>query len=164
VAVVPLSPVEPHADLALMPWTRNENGALTGLKTTAYADNVLALDHARRRGAGEALFANTQGNLCEGTGSNIFVVLDGDLLTPPLSAGPLAGITRELVLEWAGGTETDIAMADLERVSEAFLTSSGRDVQPIRAIDGRELPAAPGPVTRKTMDVFVERGASDMDP
>lgn len=164
VAVGPLSPVAPYVDLAVMPWTRNENGALTGLKTTSYADNVLALDHARRRGAGEALFANTAGNLCEGTGSNVFVVLDGALLTPPLSAGPLAGITRELVLEWAGGAETDIAMADLERVSEAFLTSSGRDVQPIRAIDGQELPAAPGPVTRKTMDVFVERGASDMDP
>ncbi|QBI53688.1 aminotransferase class IV [Streptomonospora litoralis] len=164
VAVGPLTPAAPTVDVAVVPWTRNENGALAGLKTTSYAENVLALDHARRRGAGEAVFANTAGNLCEGTGSNVFVVLDGDLVTPPLSAGPLAGITRELVLEWAGGTEADIAMSDLERVSEAFLTSSGRDVQPIRAVDGRELPAAPGPVTRKTMDVFTERGASDIDP
>ncbi|KII00188.1 class IV aminotransferase [Streptomonospora alba] len=164
VAVGPLSRPTPTVDVAVTPWTRNENGPLTGLKTTSYAENVLSLDYARRRGAGEAILANTAGNLCEGTGSNVFAVLDGELRTPPLSAGPLAGITRELVLEWAGGAETDIAMTDLDRVSEAFLTSSGRDVQPIRAIDGRELPAAPGPVTRKTMDVFVERGASDIDP
>lgn len=164
VAVGPLSTPAESADVAVVPWTRNENGALAGLKTTSYAENVLALAHARRRGAGEAVFANTAGNLCEGTGTNIFVVLDGALLTPPLSAGPLAGVTRELVLEWAGGTETDIAMPDLDRVSEAFLTSSGRDVQPIRAIDGRELPAAPGPVTSKTVNVFFERAASDIDP
>ncbi|MFD0773244.1 aminotransferase class IV [Streptomonospora algeriensis] len=164
VAVGPLSRPTPTVDVAVTPWTRNENGALAGLKTTSYAENVLSLDYARRRQAGEAVLANTAGNLCEATGSNVFVVLDGELLTPPLSAGPLAGITRELVLEWAGGAEADIPMSDLDRISEAFLTSSGRDVQPIRAIDGRELPAAPGPVTRKTMDVFVDRGASDIDP
>ncbi|GAA4889610.1 aminotransferase class IV [Streptomonospora salina] len=164
VAVGPLKRPAPTVDVAVPPWTRNENGPLTGLKTTSYAENVVSLDYARRNAAGEALLANTAGDLCEGTGSNVFVVLDGELLTPPLSAGPLAGITRELVLEWAGGTETDIRMTDLDRVSEAFLTSSGRDVQPIRAIDGRRLPAAPGPVTRTAMDVFVERGASDIDP
>ncbi|MBV2364107.1 aminotransferase class IV [Streptomonospora nanhaiensis] len=164
VAVGPLGPIAPVVDVAVVPWTRNENGALTGMKTTSYAENVVALDYAKQRGAGEAVFANTAGNLCEGTGSNVFVVLDGALLTPPLSAGPLAGITRELVLEWAGGQEADIPMAALDDVSEAFLTSSGRDVQPIRAIDGRVLPAAPGPVTRRAMEVFAERGAADMDP
>ncbi|WP_067964190.1 aminotransferase class IV [Nocardiopsis trehalosi] len=164
VAIAPFPPIAPTADVAVVPWTRNENGALTGMKTTSYADNVRALGYAKERGAGEAIFANTAGNLCEGTGSNIFLVLDGRLVTPPLSAGPLAGITRELVLEWAGGEEVDIPMSALADASEAFLTSTGRDVQPIRAVDGRELPAAPGPVTRKTMEVFVERGASDMDP
>lgn len=164
VAVSEFPAPDPWVDVAVVPWTRNENGALAGLKTTSYAENVLARHYAAERGAGEALFANTAGNLCEGTGSNIFVVLDGTLLTPPLSAGPLAGITRELVLEWCGGGEADVSMSELPRVSEAFLAGSGRDVQPVRAVDGRALPQAPGPVTRKVMAVFAERSAADLDP
>ncbi|RCV51044.1 aminotransferase class IV [Marinitenerispora sediminis] len=164
VAVAPFPTPAASVDVTVVPWTRNENGALAGLKTTSYAENVLALDYARRRGGGEAIFANTAGNLCEGTGSNIFVVAGGRLVTPPLSAGPLAGITRELVLEWCGGEEADLPMSALPDVTEAFLTSTGRDVQPIRAIDGRALPEAPGPVTRKAMAVFAERGAADLDP
>lgn len=164
VAVGPFARPAPTVDVAVVPWSRNEKGALSGLKTTSYAENVLALDHARRRGAGEAIFANTAGNLCEGTGSNVFVVLDGRLVTPPLSAGPLAGITRELVLEWVGGVEEDVPMAALSEATEAFLTSTGRDVQPIRAVDGRALPEAPGPVTAEAMRVFAERSAADMDP
>lgn len=62
-----------------VPWTRNERGALTGLKTTSYAENVVALARAREQGASEALFGNTVGQLCEGTGSNVFVVLDGEI-------------------------------------------------------------------------------------
>ncbi|GLU48084.1 aminotransferase class IV [Nocardiopsis ansamitocini] len=151
-------------DLAVPPWARNENGALTGLKTTSYAENVLALEYAHGRGAGEALFANTAGNLCEGTGSNIFVVSEGRLITPPLSAGPLAGITRELVLEWFGAEEADLSMALLPTVTEAFLTSTGRDVQPVRAIDGHVLSEAPGPLTSKAAAVFAERSAADLDP
>ncbi|MFW5417127.1 aminotransferase class IV family protein [Nocardiopsis sp. CNT-189] len=164
VAAAPMPPMAPSTGVAVVPWTRNENGELAGLKTTSYAGNVRALAYAKERGGSEAIFANTAGNLCEGTGSNIFLVVRGHLVTPPLSAGPLAGITRELVLEWAGGEETDLPMSALEEASEAFLTSTGRDVQPISAVDGRALPAAPGPVTRKTMEVFAERSASDMDP
>ncbi|MFC7330205.1 aminotransferase class IV [Marinactinospora rubrisoli] len=164
VAVAPFPVPAPAVDVTVVPWTRNENGALAGLKTTSYAENVLALDYARRRGGSEAIFGNTAGNLCEGTGSNIFVVTGGRLVTPPLSAGPLAGITRELVLEWCGGDEADVPMSALPEVTEAFLTSTGRDVQPIRAIDGHVLPEAPGPVTRKAMAGFAERGAADLDP
>ena len=83
-----------------MPWTRNERSATAGLKTTSYAENVVALAHAKERGGIEAVFANTRGELCEGTGTNVFVVVDGELLTPPLESGCLAGITRELTLEW----------------------------------------------------------------
>ncbi|MDS1269588.1 aminotransferase class IV [Lipingzhangella sp. LS1_29] len=164
VALADFPQIAPSADMWVVPWTRNERGALTGLKTTSYADNVLALDYAKQRGSAEAIFANTAGNLCEGTGSNIFVVLDDELRTPPLSAGPLAGITRELVLEWCGGDEVDIPMGELPRATEAFRTSTGCDVQPIRAIDGVPLPAAPGPVTAKAMTVFAERSAGDLDP
>ncbi len=76
-----------------VPWTRNERGALTGLKTTSYAENVVALARAREQGASEALFANTIGQLCEGTGSNVFVVLDEqEVRTPP--SPPLSPASR----------------------------------------------------------------------
>ncbi|MFB7908702.1 aminotransferase class IV [Kitasatospora sp. NPDC056076] len=147
------------ADVAVVPWPRCENGALVGLKTTSYGENVKALDHARQRGAGEAVFANLAGNLCEGTGSNVFVVVDGRLTTPPLSSGCLAGITRELVLEWSGGEEADLPIEQFAHCEEAFLTSTTRDVQPIRLVDGKALPAAPGPVTSRVRETFAERSA-----
>ena len=79
--------------VATVPWTRNERSAVAGVKTTSYAENVMALREAHSRGAHEALFANTQGMLCEGTGSNVLVGIDGVLVTPPLSSGCLAGRT-----------------------------------------------------------------------
>src|SRR5436190_1852231 len=120
------------ADVITVPWPRNERGALAGLKTTSYAENVVARERARAAGAEEALFANTVGNLCEGTGSNVFVGRNGQLLTPPLASGCLAGVTRELLLELALPiVESDVAMTALPDVDEAFLTSSTRDVQTI---------------------------------
>ncbi|WP_282693607.1 aminodeoxychorismate lyase [Streptomyces sp. CC208A] len=147
-----------------VPWTRNERGALTGLKTTSYAENVVALARARERGASEALFANTVGQLCEGTGSNVFVVLDGRIHTPPVSSGCLAGITRALAVEWTGAAETDLPLEVLESAEEIFLTSTLRDVQAVHRVDGRELAGAPGPVTAKAMRIFEERAAADRDP
>ncbi|MFJ5831124.1 aminotransferase class IV [Streptomyces sp. NPDC093089] len=147
-----------------VPWTRNERGALTGLKTTSYAENVVALARAREQGASEALFANTVGQLCEGTGSNVFVVVDGRILTPPVSSGCLAGITRALAVEWTGAEETDLPMDVLETAEEVFLTSTLRDVQGVHRVDGREFTPAPGPVTAKAMRIFDERAARDRDP
>ncbi|SED76807.1 aminotransferase class IV [Streptomyces sp. TLI_105] len=147
-----------------VPWTRNERGALTGLKTTSYAENVVALARAREQGASEALFANTVGQLCEGTGSNVFVVVDGRILTPPVSSGCLAGITRALAVEWTGAQETDLPLEVLESADEIFLTSTLRDVQAVHRVDGRELAGAPGPVTAKAMRVFDERAAGNRDP
>ncbi|MFD5326933.1 aminotransferase class IV [Streptomyces sp. NPDC127092] len=147
-----------------VPWTRNERGALTGLKTTSYAENVVALARAHERGASEALFANTAGRLCEGTGSNVFVVVDGRILTPPVSSGCLAGITRALAVEWTGAEEADLPMDVLESADEIFLTSTLRDVQAVHRVDERELAAAPGPVTAKAMRIFEERAARDRDP
>lgn len=147
-----------------VPWTRNERGALTGLKTTSYAENVVALARAREQGASEALFANTVGQLCEGTGSNVFVVLDGEIHTPPVASGCLAGITRELAVEWTGAHETDLPLDVLDRADEVFLTSTLRDVQAVHRVDARQLPVAPGPVTTKAMRVFDERAADDLDP
>ncbi|MEU2622760.1 aminodeoxychorismate lyase [Streptomyces sp. NPDC007157] len=147
-----------------VPWTRNERGAVTGLKTTSYAENVLALARAHEHGASEALFANTVGQLCEGTGSNVFVVLDGEIHTPPVASGCLAGITRALTVEWAGAKETDLPLDVLERADEVFLTSTLRDVQAVHRVDDRALPGAPGPVTAKAMRIFDERSGEDLDP
>ncbi|MFJ6707515.1 MULTISPECIES: aminotransferase class IV [unclassified Streptomyces] len=147
-----------------LPWTRNERGAVTGLKTTSYAENVVALARARQHGASEALFANTVGRLCEGTGSNVFVVLDGEIHTPPLASGCLDGITRALAVEWTGAKETDLPLDVLERADEVFLTSTLRDVQAVHRVDDRELPGTPGPVTAKAMRIFDERSGHDLDP
>ncbi len=164
VALGELRQVEPVADVVTVPWVRNERGALSGLKTTSYAENVRAFAYARERGASEAIFANTAGNLCEGAGTNVFLAAQGRLVTPPLSAGCLAGVTRALVLEWCGADEWDVPLSALAEADEAFLTSTTRNVQPIRAVDGRALPAAPGPLTRKAAAVFTERAAENPDP
>jgi len=147
-----------------VPWTRNERGALAGLKTTSYAENVVALARAHQHGASEALFANTVGQLCEGTGSNVFIVLDGEIHTPPVTSGCLAGITRALTVEWTGAKETDLPLDVLERADEVFLTSSLRDVQAVHLLDDRQLPGVAGPVTAKAMRVFDERSGDDLDP
>ncbi|MCC4315829.1 aminotransferase class IV [Streptomyces malaysiensis] len=147
-----------------VPWARNERGALTGLKTTSYGENVIALARAHEHGATEALFGNTVGALCEGTGTNVFVVLDGQLHTPPLSSGCLAGITRALVLEWVGAKETDLPLEALRGAEEVFLTSTTRDVQAVHRVDEHTLPGAPGPVTAEALRIFIERAAADIDP
>lgn len=146
-----------------VPWTRNENAPTAGLKTTSYADNVVMLAHAARHGASEALLADTAGRLCEGTGSNVFVVLDGRILTPSPATGCLAGITRALILEWLDAEERDLPLAVLAEADEVFLTSSLRDVQGVHRIDDRLL-TGPGPVTRKAIEIFTARAAADIDP
>jgi branched-chain amino acid aminotransferase len=164
VALGELKPPAPSVDVTTVPWPRNERGALSGLKTTSYGENVRALAYAAGHGGSEAIFANTAANLCEGTGTNVFVVIGGRLLTPPLSAGCLAGVTRALVIEWSGAVEEDVPLAALASAEEAFLSGTTRDVQPIRRVDGEELAAAPGPVTRKVADVFAMRAAESPDP
>jgi len=165
VAVAPMAPWGPTCDVAIVEWTRNETGATAGLKTISYAENVIALRAAHTRGADEAIFANTQGNLCEGTGSNVFLDVDGQLVTPPLSSGCLAGVTRELLLENCPGLiEAEIPSAALAGAKEAFLTSTSRDVHPVRTVDGRPLAAAPGPLTRQAMASFAGIVERTMDP
>lgn len=151
-------------DVVTVPWPRNERGALVGLKTTSYGENVRALAYAAERGGSEAIFFNTVGQLCEGTGTNVFVVIGGRLLTPPLASGCLAGVTRALVIEWAGAEEEELPAGALAGAEEAFLSGTTRDVQPIRNVDGVPLPAAPGPITRKAAEIFAQRSAESPDP
>ena len=164
VAVGPPTAWPTTTEVAIVPWPRNERGALSGLKTVSYGENVVALAHARERGAGEAVFGNLAGNLCEGTGTNVFVGVGGRLLTPPLSSGCLAGVTRELLFELVEVIEEDLPLDALGAADEAFLTSSTREVQPIRVVDGRPLPAAPGPLSEAAARALAELVARDLDP
>lgn len=183
---VPRPPRE--TTVAVVPWARNDVGALAGLKTTSYADNVVALAAAKRLGATEALMPNTAGHLCEGTGSNVFIVLDGVVMTPSLRSGPLAGVTRELAIEWLREEGVDVVedhlpMSILDDADEVWITSSVRDVcavsrievtGPATTLGGTTLPAppvtarvlgdGPGPVARLAQDLFARRCAEDMDP
>ena len=151
-------------DVAVVPWPRNERGALAGLKTTSYGENVVALAFAHEQGAGEAIFANLRGALCEGTGSNVVVAAGGRLVTPSLRSGCLAGVTRAIVIEACGVVEDDLPLSALALAPEAFLTSTTREVQPIRAVDGRLLASAPGPLTTAAAVAFSSLAASTPDP
>ena len=163
IAVSSMKPWPESAAVITVPWPRNERSPLAGIKSTSYAENVLALARAHEHGAGEALMPDTQGRLCEGTGSNVFVVMGDLLLTPTLSTGCLPGVTRDLVLEWTDAIEDDIALEALEEADEVFITSSTRDVQPVHRVDSRSL-AAPGPVTARVRGEFGRRSRADVDP
>jgi branched-chain amino acid aminotransferase len=169
IAATPPAPRAEAIAVAVAPWPRNERGALAGFKTISYGENVRALAYARAHGAGEAIFANTVGNLCEGTGTNTFLVQDGILLTPPEAAGCLLGVTRGLVLEVAAeigveAREVDVAVGALREADEAFVTSTTRRLQPISAVDGQALPSVPGPVTQRLTDAFLALEARTLDP
>ncbi|MGH9040544.1 MAG: aminotransferase class IV [Acidimicrobiia bacterium] len=164
-----LAPWAETVAVATVEWPRNERGALAGLKTISYGENVRALAHAAELGAGEAIFANTRGDLCEGTGTNVFVVTGGRLRTPPAASGCLLGVTRALVLEVAAElgidtAEDDLPLSALATADEAFLTSSTREVQAISAVDGTPLPDAPGPVTDELAAAFSALVARSLDP
>ncbi len=168
VTAAPSSPPDGPVAVTVVPWTRNERSAVAGLKTTSYAENVAALAYAHRHGGAEAIFANTRDELCEGTGSNVFVVVGDEVLTPPLDSGCLAGVTRELTIQWgraAGLTvrEETLPLGVLDSCDEAFLTSSTRDVLAIARIGGRALPA-PGPVTAAVARAFAAGASDGMDP
>ena len=165
----PATPWPPTVDVVIVPWSRNERGAVAGLKTTSYAENVRALAYAHERGAGEAIFLNTRGEVCEATGSNLFVIQGGVVQTPHADAGCLLGVTRALVLELCAehgmpAEEVVLGPAALGDADEAFLTSSTREVQPIGRVDGRALPAAPGPTSDKLGALLTELIAHVPDP
>ncbi|MEX2100861.1 MAG: aminotransferase class IV [Acidimicrobiia bacterium] len=155
--------------VVVVPWARNERSAVAGLKTISYAENVRALAYAHERGAGEAVFPNTRGDLCEATGSNVFLVRDNGVVTPPAESGCLLGVTRALVLELCADLgiefgEPALPISALGEADEAFLTSTIREIQPISAVDAHDLPRAPGPVTLQLTEAFAALVARDLDP
>jgi branched-chain amino acid aminotransferase len=164
--------VKPHQDfpdahytegveVALVDVRRNHPRALDpAIKSSNLLNNVLAVREAQSRGAEEAVLLNQAGHLAEGASTNVFVVRAGKLRTPPLATGILAGITREVVLELAAGLSIDageetLGAEDLRKADEAFLTSSTREIVPIRSVDGQPVgDGRPGTVTRRLLEAF----------
>lgn len=149
--------------LAVCPWTRNPGGALAGIKSASWAENAMALAWARENGADEPLFLTPDGRVCESATSNVFLVREGKLATPALSAGCLPGVCRAVVLDLCAEhgisyEEYDINTADLRAADGIFLTSSLRGVVPVRAFDGTATPADP---LTKRLRGMVRNAASD---
>jgi branched-chain amino acid aminotransferase len=142
---------------------RNHPRALDpAIKSSNLLNNILAVREAKARGAVEPVLLNHEGLVAEGASTNVFVARAGALATPPLSAGILAGITREVVLELAAGLgiavgEQPLHLDDLLGADEAFLTSTTREVVPVRQVDERLIgEGRPGPLTRRLMRAFRE--------
>ncbi len=145
VTAEPIASINPTASVLVVPFTRNPRSATAGIKTTSYAENSLALRYVRQRRYDEAIMADTEGHLCEAATSNVFILLEGRLLTPPLSTGCLPGVTRGLVLAAARRKgievlEEKVAVTALERSEGAFLTSSLRELQPVVRVGETDIP------------------------
>ncbi|MDP8969353.1 MAG: branched-chain amino acid transaminase [Actinomycetota bacterium] len=132
-----------------------------------YINSSLAKVEALKAGYDEAILLNEHGNVAEGSGENVFVVREGVLLTPPLTAGILKGITRDAIIRFAGDLDIPFAESDLQRhdlylADEAFYTGTAAEVVPIRSVDDREI-GAPGPITKQLQDLFfaVVKGKDD---
>jgi branched-chain amino acid aminotransferase len=140
---------------------RNLHSALNpAIKSLNYLNTILAKIEANNAGCEEAILLNADGYVAECTGDNLFIVKAGQLLTPPLAAGALHGITRGVVLELAPQAglrvgEPNLTRYDLFNADECFLTGTGAEVVPIVKIDGRVIGSGkPGPVTRKLVEQY----------
>jgi branched-chain amino acid aminotransferase len=147
--------------VAIVDIIRNHPGSVNPMiKSNNLMNNALAMQEALRRGAFEGVMRNYRGELTECTTANLFIVKNGSVLTPPLDAGILPGITREFIIEIGHTAGLDLREAvlldaDLYGADEAFLTSTTREAVPIVTVDGRTIGTGqPGPVTLKLLDEF----------
>ena len=130
------------------------------VKSLNYLNNILAKIEATDVGVEEAVMLNYEGYVTECTADNIFIVRDGKLLTPPLNAGFLEGITRDCVLELAGESgieadQTNLLLEDLYAADECFLTGTGAEIMPVIKVDGRVIGSGePGPITKGLIESF----------
>jgi branched-chain amino acid aminotransferase len=148
-------------DIVTVPTTRNLHSALNpAIKSLNYLNNIMAKIEANNAGCEEAVMLNAEGFVAECTGDNIFIVKEGQLLTPPLAAGALYGITRRVVMELATTadlkvSESDLTRYDLFNANECFLTGTAAELMPVVKIDGRVIGAGtPGPVTGNLMTEY----------
>ena len=151
---------------------RSRHSSLSGIKSSNYLISVLARREIALEGLDEAILLNEDGNITEGSTSNVFFIKSSGLVTPPLESGILPGITRALVMEIAGTlgisvTEDNITLADLPQFQEAFLTASTMEIMPVVAIqeqDGKENTfgsGEPGEITKRLMAAYKERVAKE---
>jgi branched-chain amino acid aminotransferase len=140
---------------------RNHPRALDpAIKSCNLINNILAVQEAQAKGAFEPIMLNEIGEIAESASANVFLVKDGTLLTPPLDAGILPGVTRHLVLELARGLalplrEEPVAVKDLLAADEVFITSTLKEVLPVATIDGRPVGSGrPGPVTLRLLEAI----------
>ena len=158
-----------------VPWRRNEYSPLAGVKTTSSGENALMFAHAASRGADEAILGNGQGELCEAISANVFVEVDGEILTPPLASGCLPGIARALALEWgaAQGLPVRVALSGELRYDDVLariagragalaVTSVTRGVQQVTVLDGAGVHS--GPLLGSLSALWEERANADADP
>jgi len=148
-------------ELTVMPHGRHAASPLAGTKVTAWLNNVWHLEQARRRGFEEALLLNEREEVSECTAANIFCVIGGTLTTPPPASGCLLGVTREVLLEIApkAGIRTiqrALPLPELLSADEVFITSTTRNVQPVRRIDDVSFSQAPGPLTERLSRLLSE--------
>ena len=177
ISVSEQAPWPESTKVLLVPWTRNENSPLAGLKTTSYAENVFALAAAKSHGFSEAIYCDTSGRLCEGTGSNIFFVKDGQVITPSEESGLLRGITRDLVIEFSQNAEFEVVERDVNpkelwTADEVFITSSTRDIHPVselarldsmsKVVDRKQNER--GTITEKLSEIFITNRAENLNP
>jgi branched-chain amino acid aminotransferase len=137
---------------------RNEYSPLSRIKSTNYLDSILARDEAQRHGADDALLLNTAGHIAEATAANLFIVTQGQMLTPPLSDGPLEGTMREEVISAAAVRERSLSVADVTGADEVFLSNS-LGLQPVIEIAGIPIGSGtPGPAYRALMPLLCQTG------
>jgi len=148
-------------DIITVPTTRNLHAALNpAIKSLNYLNNILAKIEANNGGCEEAVMLNAEGFVAECTGDNVFIVKNGALATPPLSAGALYGITRQTVIELAESaglkvSEPNLTRYDLFCADECFLTGTGAEIVPVVRIDRRVIGTGkPGPITRQLEDEY----------
>jgi branched-chain amino acid aminotransferase len=144
-----------------VPTTRNLHSALNpAIKSLNYLNNILAKIEANNGGCEEAIMLNSEGYVAECTGDNIFLIKGGEMLTPPLSAGALYGITRGVVMDLARESglkvsEPNLTRYDVFNADECFLTGTGAEVVPVVKVDGRVIgDGKPGPRTRELVQKY----------
>ncbi len=144
-----------------VPTIRNLHSALNpAIKSLNYLNNVLAKIEANNGGCEEAVMMNADGFIAECTADNLFIVSGGNLLTPPLSAGALHGITRQVVMELAARMglevgEPNLTRYDLFNAEECFMTGTGAEIVPVVKIDGRVIGLGkPGSITRRLVSAY----------